>query len=214
MIAAIVPVKAVDASKSRLRDDFSADEVERLATALLRDVLGALLGARSIERVVVATPDHNVARIARDAGAEAILRDDSGLNAAVERAAHDLAAEGADAVLVVLGDVAGARSDDIDRLVASLPGSGVALAPSRDGGTAALLRRPHDAIPAGFGPDSAKLHRERAERAGLPLVATPLASLAIDVDRRDDLEALVASDAPAPHTRAIWRTLAQGRAGG
>jgi len=214
MIAAVVPVKAVDASKSRLRDDFSPDEVERLATAFLRDVLSALAGAQKIDRVVVATPDDAVARIAREAGADTIVRADPGLNAAVEAAAADLTAAGADAVLVVLGDVAGARSSDIDRLVDSLAGDGVALAAARDGGTAALLRRPADVITAGFGPDSAKTHRERAQNAGVRLAENPLPSLAIDVDRRDDLEALIASDAPAVHTRAVWQTLAQGRAGG
>jgi 2-phospho-L-lactate guanylyltransferase len=212
MIAAVVPVKAVDASKSRLRDDFDAATVERLATALLRDVLAALTGARSIDRVVVATPDVAVARVAREAGADTIVRDDPGLNAAVERAAADLAAAGADAVLVMLGDVAGARSEDVDRLVAALSGDGVALAPARDGGTAALLLRPHDVIATGFGPDSAAKHRELASRAAVRLAEIRLPSLAIDVDRRDDLEALLASDAPATHTRAAWRTLAEGNA--
>jgi 2-phospho-L-lactate guanylyltransferase len=209
MIAAVVPVKAVDASKSRLRADFDADDVRLLATAMLRDVLDALAAVPAIGRIVVATPDAAVARIAHSSGAEALVRDDPGLNEAIESATAWLAAEGADGVLVMLGDVAGARPEEIAQLIASLGGNGVALAPSRDGGSSALLRVPHDAIAAGFGPESSKVHRERALAAGIRFEECELSSLAIDVDRREDLERLIASDAPARHTRAAWRTIAE-----
>jgi 2-phospho-L-lactate guanylyltransferase len=209
MIAAVVPVKAVDASKSRLRADFEAADVERLATAMLRDVIAALADVPTIARVVVATPDAEVARLARDAGAEALVRDDPGLNAAIEGAAAQLAAEGAEGVLVMLGDVAGARAEEIARLIDSLDGDGVALAPSRDGGSSLLLRIPPDAIAAGFGPQSGAVHRDRARAAGVRFEECALPSLAIDVDRREDLEQLIASDAPAPHTRTAWREISE-----
>jgi 2-phospho-L-lactate guanylyltransferase len=209
MIAAVVPVKAVDASKSRLREDFDADAVRWLATAMLRDVLAALAAVPAIARVLVATPDEAVAEIALDSGAEALVRDDPGLNAAIESATAWLAAEGADGVLVMLGDVAGALPEEIAQLIAALEGDGVALAPSRDGGSSALLRMPHDAIEAGFGPESAKVHRERALAAGVRFEECRLPSLAIDVDRREDLEQLIASDARAKHTRAAWRKVAK-----
>ena len=84
------------------------------------------------------------------------------------------------------------------------------LAPARDGGTAALLRRPPDAIPGCFGADSAKAHRAAAERAGVRLVELPLPSLAIDLDRIEDARALAAGDAPCPRTRRLLeRVLAE-----
>ena len=204
---AVVPVKALPASKSRLRRDFDGPVVERLAAAMLRDVLGALANVPALARVVVATPDAGVAEVARSAGAEALLRDDAGLNPAIEAAAAEVAGSPGDGVLVVLGDVAGARSDEIAQLLDALDRPGVALAPARDGGTSALLRLPRDVIPAGFGPDSAKVHRERAAKAAVQYCEVALPSLAIDVDRREDLADLLASDAPAPHTRALWREL-------
>ena len=208
MIVAIVPVKDLPGSKSRLREDFGDADVERLATAMLEDVLDALRRVPELERVVAVTPDEAVAEVARRTGAEVLLRDDSGLNAAVEAASADVSAADSDGVLVVLGDVAGVRPDEITRLIRSLDGEGVALAPSADGGTAALLRVPHDVIDAGFGPASAAVHRERAGAAGIRFVALPLPSLAIDVDHREDLEALLDGPAAAPRTRALCAELA------
>jgi 2-phospho-L-lactate guanylyltransferase (CobY/MobA/RfbA family) len=77
------------------------------------------------------------------------------------------------------------------------------LAPARDGGTAALLRRPPGVLPSRFGADSAKAHREAAERAGVAYTELPLPSLAIDLDREADLRALLASASAAPRTRAV-----------
>jgi 2-phospho-L-lactate guanylyltransferase len=209
MIAAVVPVKALPSSKSRLRSEFDTFFVERLAAAMLRDVLDALLQVPALGRVVVVTPDADVAEVARSAGAEPLLRDDPGLNPAIEAAAAEVTGDPGDGVLVVLGDVAGARSEEIAQLLAALDGPGVALAPSRDGGTSALLRVPRDIIPAGFGRGSAEVHRERAKSAGVRLVEVALPSLDIDIDRQEDLADLLNGPAAASHTRALWRELVE-----
>ena len=62
---------------------------------------------------------------------------------------------------------------------------------------------PHDAIPAHFSPDSAKRHREAAARAGVPYRELPLPSLAVDVDVREDLEALLRMAPIGRRTRAL-----------
>ncbi len=205
MIPALVPVKALENSKSRLRPAVG-QATERLTLAMLGDVLGTLLEVDALDRVVVVTPDPAVASVAREIGAEFLVRDDPGLNAAIDAAAAELAA-GASALLVVLGDVPGARPDEIARLLDAAPARGLALAPSLDGGTAALLRVPPDVVRAGFGPESAKVHRELAEAAGVAFREVALPSLGIDVDSGDDLDALVRSDAPAPRTRALLREI-------
>lgn len=214
MNAALVPVKALAAGKSRLAAALDRAQVEALTLAMLQDVLEAMGGVSRIDRCVVVTPDAGVAAAAQAVGAEALLRDDPGLNAALDRAARELGERGLEALLVVLGDVAGARSEDLARLFAALDelgGRGVVLAPSRDGGTAALLRAPHDAIPSLFGPESAAAHRRAAARAGVPFRELPLASLAVDVDDLDDARALLAARLGAKRTRAL---LAGIRAGG
>ena len=174
---------------------------------MLGDVVDALRACRRAERVVVVTPDPDVGDAARALGAEARVADDPGLNAALDAAARGARRPGA------------ARCSSCSatwraRAPATSRGSSTrstrarrprrVLAPSRDGGTSALLRRPPDAIPSCFGEDSAKAHRAAAEarRRALPR-ARRCASLAIDLDRVEDARALLASDAPRPaHARA------------
>ncbi len=207
MIAGLVPVKALPAAKSRLLPHLGADAARRLSIAMLGDVLEALARVPALARIAVVTPDAAVARAARELGAEALLRPDPGLNPAVESAGAALAPGPEDGLLVVLADVAGVRAEEIETLIGALQGRGVALAPSRDGGTSALLRIPCDVIPAGFGPGSAKLHRDLAERAGVPFRELALPSLAIDVDEPADLEALRSGASAGPRTRALLREL-------
>jgi 2-phospho-L-lactate guanylyltransferase len=209
VIAALVPVKALSASKSRLGDS-SRDVVESLALAMMGDVLEALLRVPEIDRVAVVTPDPTVAAAAREVGAEALVRDDPGLGASLDAAGAQLAPGPDDGLLVVLGDVAAAAPDEISQLVRAAPPRGVALAPSRDGGTSALLRRPRDVIPSRFGADSAKRHREAAEGAGVPYRECPLPSLAIDVDVIEDARAIRECPTLGPRTRAALARLETG----
>jgi 2-phospho-L-lactate guanylyltransferase len=116
---------------------------------------------------------------------------------------------------VVLGDVAGATAGDVETLLEALQalgGRGVILAPSRDGGTNALLRAPVHAIPTAFGPQSAAAHRSLAERAGVPCRVLDLPSLALDVDSPDDLDALLRAPAGGEHVRRALRAHEAGAA--
>ncbi len=215
MSVALVPVKRLAATKSRLfaeRGKHGSGDTrdrEAMAIAMLRDVIAALRATRSLDRVVVATPDEDVAAVARDAGAEALVRDDPGLNPALDAAANALAM-GDGPLLVVLGDVAGALPEDIDRLFDALSdqgGRGAVLAPSSDGGTSALLRAPHDAIPSCFGRDSAKRHREAAAVRGVRYRELPLPSLSLDLDLPEDVEQFLQTKTGGTATRAALRAL-------
>ena len=215
MIPAVVPVKALTASKSRLWPHLGHEGALRLTIAMLGDVLEALLSVRELGRVAVVTPDPEVAEAARDAGAGAFLRPDPGLNAAIQSASADLAPDPARGLLVVLGDVAGVDAPAISRLLRALEeqgGQGAVLAPSSDGGTSALLRAPANCIPESFGPSSAKRHRDLAARAGVPYREIALPSLAIDIDEPDDLERFLHSASGGKRTRHLLRELAE-RAG-
>lgn len=207
MSVAVVPVKHLAASKSRLIPELSRGELEALALAMVEDVLGALLATPEIDRVAVATPDERVAALAQKLGGEALLGPDPGLNAAIDASAERLRLAADEPLLVVLGDVAGALPGELSQLFAALAampaGAAAVLAPSRDGGTSALLRRPHDALPACFGPDSAARHRAAARARHVAFRELDLPSLAIDLDHRDDVEGFLERDSGGLRTRAL-----------
>lgn len=209
MIAAVVPVKSLDSSKSRLLPRLGADGARRLALAMLEDVLEALRAVRAIDIVAVTTPDVEVAAAADQTGVQVLLRHDPGLNPSIEAAGIELLPNPDDALLVVLGDVAGVQADDVRRLIRALPKRGVVLAPARDGGTAALLRRPRDVIPANFGSDSAKRHRELCERSGVELREVPMQSLALDLDEPEDIDAFLETSLGGRRTRRLLHELEQ-----
>jgi 2-phospho-L-lactate guanylyltransferase len=208
MTIALIPVKRLEQSKSRLLPELPDERRQALTLAMLEDLIEALAGAGCIERIAVTTPDPTVASRARAAGAEVLLRPEPGLNPALEDAARRLDPGPEEPLLVVLGDVAGALPADIRRLVAAAqapdaPARGIWLAPSADGGTSALLVRPANAIPFCFGPQSAARHREAAREAGIAYHELALASLAIDLDQPEDLATFLATEGGGVRTRAL-----------
>jgi len=206
---AVVPVKKLEASKSRLLPELAPDAREALCLAMLSDVLEALMATPSVQGVAVTTPDAAVGEHARSLGAEVILRAEPGLNAALDDAAEKLIGNRDDPYLVVLGDVAGARAAELETLYQALDegSAAAALAPSADGGTSALLRRPHSAIPSRFGSGSAARHLAAARDAGIPCPVIELPSLDIDLDQPSDLAAFMASEGEGPRTRELLRSL-------
>jgi 2-phospho-L-lactate guanylyltransferase len=208
--AAIVPVKHLAAGKSRLAKALGREGAERLALAMLEDVLAALRGVQRLAAIGVVTPDPAVAVVAERAGARALLGDDPGLNESIDRAARELGDAAQGGTLVVLGDVAGALSGDLEQMLVALARADapcVVIAPARDGGSAALARNPHSAIPSRFGAQSANAHRDAAHAAKVALVELPLPSLAIDLDDEDALRAFLATSGGGERTRAALRAL-------
>lgn len=206
MKVALVPVKRLDAAKTRLVEHLGRAQIERLGLAMLGDLASALQAVPALQRIVVVTPDEAVRQAADALGVEGWLRDEPGLNPSLDAAAAELAGQELEALLVVLGDVAAALPDELAALFESLEGlggRGVVLAPSRDGGTSALLRAPHDVIESRFGKHSAAAHREQAQSLQVPYAELPLASLAIDLDRIEDARDLLHAGIGAPRTRAL-----------
>ena len=210
MSAALIPVKRLRTGKSRLVRDLDRGAVEKLTLSMLEDLVETLGQVAEVSTVAVVTPDEAVATAAASFGARPLLRPDPGLNPSLDAAAAILGSEGTRELLVMLGDVAGALPEEVSALFAAARdqgGRGVVLAPARDGGTSALLRSPHDAIPNSFGPESAEAHRELAARAGVPFRELALPSLAVDLDCRDDLLAFLARPRGGPRTRAFLHGL-------
>lgn len=222
MSLAIIPIKHLSRGKTRLSSRLERGDLEQLCLAMLKDIVQALQQTPSVDRTAVVTPDESVADCARAAGAIALLRTDPGLNESIDAATRELANPG-ESTLVILGDVAGALPEELERLYQQLdPQSNpdgaagqVVLAPSRDGGTAALLRAPASAIPSSFGPQSCRAHREHAERLGIPYRELTLPSLWIDLDRPEDVDDFLAASGGGggKETRDVFKALGWRRGG-
>jgi 2-phospho-L-lactate guanylyltransferase len=213
MTIALIPVKRLEQSKSRLLPQLPAARREALTLAMLEDLLDALTHTPGLDRIAVTTPDPTVAERAAAAGAEILMRPEPGLNAALEDGIARLAPAPEESFLIVLGDVAGALPEDFERLLEAAehgPSPGVWLVPSSDGGTSALLQRPAACIPCCFGRDSAKRHREAALTARVPFHEIELASLAIDLDQPEDLAAFLRTQGGGRRTRALLEDASEG----
>ena len=182
-VLAIVPVKGLDGAKTRLAPLLSADERAGLVVGMLDRVLTACAEAEAIERTLLVTPDPGLARD----GLDLLVDSGTGHADAIALALADPRAAGG--ALVVMGDCPLAAPESLDALVAAA--HPLALAPSRDGGVNALaLREPNLLAPAFGQPVAATIARARAAGVEPVVVDDPL--LALDVDRPEDLELLLA----------------------
>jgi 2-phospho-L-lactate guanylyltransferase len=217
MIVALIPVKSLDTGKSRLRASLPGEAIPALSLAMLEDVVDALKGVPELDSITVVTPDKNVGEAATQMGAQALVRQDPGLDASIAMAAKELSQEqlrdrpdeSLD-LLVIMGDLPGASSEAIQLFLdqsREFGERGVLIAPSADGGTTLLLRKPWDAMETAYGPNSSSAHYELAKRAGLPVALFRHPELAVDLDEPEDLLGFLQNEGAGHKTRALLQRL-------
>lgn len=203
MTAALIPVKSLRDSKSRLAAVLSQDQRHELTLAMLGDVLASSIEA-GLWPVVVISRDAGVLSAAVAAGARGLIEPEeiSDLNAAVGHGLAVLERHGADHALVILPDVPTVTGDDL-RLVGNwLEDADVVVVPAEDGGTNVLGLRLPPPITTRFGADSARLHCQAATLAEINLKVEGLPSLRWDLDSPEDLERYLA-EGVENRTRAV-----------
>lgn len=181
----LIPVKRLDQAKLRLSERLAPPDRRRLGLAMLADVLRAT--EKWSHRLVV-TNDQDAEAVGLAFGCALVADPGKGLNAAVAAGTRAAAQAGASTLLVLPSDVPMVTSDDVTCMF-SYP-EDVVIAPSGDGGTNGLLRRPPGALPPCFGRSSAALHRRRAGEGGLSCRTVEMSSLVLDIDRYADLVTL------------------------
>ena len=194
MITALVPVKRLAQAKRRLRPVLSDGQRREFVLAMLEDILRLLASQPGIAATAVVSADEEVLAFARGLGAQPIResRPVRGLNAALAFAADALARQRASGLLVLPADVPLTTPEDIEALLTAWQQAPVVLCPSHSGGTSALALRPPQAIPFRFGPRSFAAHRRAGVERGLPAAVVSRPGLAMDIDRPEDLRALLA----------------------
>lgn len=196
-VFAIVPVKDLGETKSRLSSSLSPEERAVLTLWMLEHVLATLREADGVERVGVVSPSPRVLSLAEEFDATALGQESRGLNNALEEGRDWAVSRGASSLLVLPADLPYLSAFDV-RMLLNLLGEDertVVISPdeSREG-TNALLIRPPDAMPFAFGPGSYEAHLRAVRERGLEPAIYEDASLAFDLDTREDLARLGAPE--------------------
>lgn len=184
--AVLVPVKPPAFAKSRLSD--LGDEARRdLATAFAVDTVTAAVTCPSVDRVLVVTDDHELARGLAELGVEVIpdgTTDD--LNGTLMLAAAEMHRRHPGLRLVALcADLPALRPEELaTALDASDPDAMSFVADQQGVGTTAVVAPTLETFRPAFGPGSRQRHLD----AGAHEVdGVDVPSLRRDVDDRDDL---------------------------
>jgi 2-phospho-L-lactate guanylyltransferase len=196
IIWAIIPVKPLRDSKSRLSNILSPDERVKLTRSLLHRTLKILDEVPLIDRTLVVSRDPCVLKLARQHGAFTYAETDrQGLNTALTRASHVAAAKRADSVLILPSDLPFMTVEDVEMMVeAGLPevrgGVGyhtptraIAICPDQnEDGTNALLVYPPTGFTFYYGPESYTLHLIEAARLGMSSQIIHAPGMKFDLD--------------------------------
>ena len=189
---AVLPVKRLGAAKQRLAAGLDAERRRELAGAMVADVLEAIGGARTIDRLIVVSGDPVAQELASKAGAEVVPDpEDAGHVEAALAGIARAEVEGAGQVVLLAGDCPLLDPRELDRLLTGVPDRYVGVVPDRHGtGTNALLLSPPNAIVPAFGEGSKARHVDSARQAGIPFGVEELPSMELDLDTPADVIAL------------------------
>ncbi|MCH8877377.1 MAG: 2-phospho-L-lactate guanylyltransferase [Chloroflexi bacterium] len=188
---AIVPVKALDESKSRLQGVLTPYQRAELSREMLLHTLQVLAEIPEVQRTLVVSADPKVLALAEGQNALALKeRGAPALNKALNQATVIVREAEVKAVLVLPADLPLIGAADVKALIDHVQYPPVvAVSPDRRGrGTNALLMTPLATIEYAFGPSSFDRHVRRAEASGARIEIVELPALGLDVDVPEDLE--------------------------
>jgi 2-phospho-L-lactate guanylyltransferase len=206
-IVALVPFKALDQAKSRLAGALPTVERRALARWMGARVVEALLASGVVDRIGLVGGDPVLAGRWRDDPRVIILRATShSLNRDLETGRRWALRQGADALLVALGDLPLLTGEAVRALLAQAGASSLAqtvvIAPDRHkDGTNLLLMAPPDLLTFAYGRHSLARHLNAARRLGVEPVIYRAEETGFDVDAPADLAQLVA--------RGLWPPMEQ-----
>ena len=184
---AVVPVKNLLKSKTRLSNFFTFQERTLFTLAMLEDVLNALKSS-NVNKTVVVSSDLTVERFVKNFGMTFLKETQESLNQALNQATKWCVRNAAESVLVLPADIPLITSKDINQLVKLAPNKSLVISPSQNGGTNALLQTPPGVISPCFGSDSFKKHISRALAKHVQTKIYVSSNVMFDIDSEKDLE--------------------------
>jgi 2-phospho-L-lactate guanylyltransferase len=189
-IWAIVPVKPLNRTKSRLADALSPDQREALATGMLMQTIRLLVPQPLVQGVLVISRDTKALSMVRELGAQTLQESGTPeLNNALLRATRLLKTWRVDATLIVPADIPLLAAADVEEVITlGRYHHTVVIAPDRhEQGTNMLLIHPPGLIPYTFGENSFAIHKRLARQAEAGIQVYRSERVALDIDTPDDL---------------------------
>lgn len=145
-VFALIPVNKLSMAKTRLAKKFSREERAELVMCMLRDVLSSVSGL--VEIVIISEDDVRSELPEHDF--HFILEEKRDLDNAVYLATEYAVEKGADATLFIPADIPLITRSHVEHILKLGKEYSVVIAPSKDGGTGVLFRKPPDIIEGKF----------------------------------------------------------------
>ena len=185
-IVAVVPMKRLSESKTRLSGHLSPRQRAALSLSMLSWVVH-VLGESRMARVVVIGGDGEVRAEALREGAEWVEDEYLDLNRAIEYAFGEVGREGGSAAYTP-ADLPLLTAADVDGMIeASEDGRLLTMCRAHDGGTNGLVAPPGVGFRPLLGPDSFGKHERLARELGIETREHSSAGFDRDVDTVEDL---------------------------
>jgi 2-phospho-L-lactate guanylyltransferase len=187
---AVIPVKEMRGAKQRLAAALRPALRQKLALAMLEDVLEAVAGVRGLGGAILVSVDREAAILARRYGMTTLADGaHDGHTGAVNAGARHLVAHGHRTLLTLPGDLPLVTAAEIKQLIAAHGAApAFTIAPAHDDlGSNAIVMSPPQAVPLRFGEDSFFPHLAAARAHGIEPCVTRLPGIAFDVDNPHDL---------------------------
>jgi len=187
-IFAVVPVKSLLKSKTRLSSVLNPQDRQTLTLSMLGDVLKALKSSM-VYQIIVVSSDKTVKVLANKFGVAHLSESQLGLNPAIEQATEWCIQDDAESVLVLPTDVPLIMPEDINQIVKlGSEEKSIVISPSQNGGTNALLQKPPNLIPPCFGRHSFMKHVGKASSKGISIRFYSSERVSFDIDSLEDLK--------------------------
>lgn len=200
LIGAVIPLKILSNSKSRLRKEFSTQEfneqIDMLSEKLFYTVLSAVFFSQKVSEIVVATSDPKITEILSHLNIKSYFDRWTDLNLIVKDGISILRSSGCEIVLIFMADLPYISKSSIDQLLekAILTDytTGLIVIRSRDGGTTGLVQKPLGITPLFLNyVDSAEKHLNYATTYNIPSVMVDTEEFSFDIDTVADLSEFV-----------------------
>jgi len=197
---AIVPVKNLDETKSRLSPLLSSNERKQFCLEMLKDVLTTVTTTRDIDQTVVVSRDALVLQVAKSFDAISFIESQPGLNQVVSEAIMWCVQKGATSTLILPADIPLVTPMDLNKILSSREKAAMVIMPSRSrDGTNALLLTPPNVIPTFYGQHSFQRHVKEASMRKMRVRRLRSLRVAIDIDTIEDLTDFIALNAKNTH---------------